>query len=126
MVKKPYQLTINDELSSAELFTKLTSMLQDTISTDKLTCMHNLFEGASYFIQEDSFFRQSITSFISIAKALTYNTIVTDLPFYLDLYNYYYTSVIYKIVQEKASIKMNTQSTNRTVKLPDDSISQYN
>ena len=109
-----------------ELFTKLTSMLQDTISTDKLTCIHNLFEGASYFIQEDSFFRQSITSFISIAKALTYNTIVTDLPFYLDLYNYYYTSVIYKIVQEKASIKMNTQSTNRTVKLPDDSISQYN
>ena len=109
-----------------ELFDKIILMVNNTISDIQLQCVHNLFEGASYFIQDDSFFQNAIESFVSFAKALPQNTVLSKLNSFFDLYNYYFSSVVQRIAQEKATLKESTGSENRTIYLPEETIKEYN
>ena len=118
-----YNYTINnpnnnvgDDSSSSSVF----------VSKEKILILNNLFEGASYFYEDSSFFINNIPILMQLFKRPEMRDyFIDEFDLLLKVYGYYYDFLIRKIASEKAMLKETMGSDERIVEILDDSITKY-
>ena len=96
------------------------------VSKEKILILSNLFEGASYFYEDSSFFTNNIPTLIQLFKLPEMiDYFINEFDLLLKAYGYYYDFLIRKIATEKAMLKESMGSNERIVEILEDSITKY-
>ena len=96
------------------------------VAKEKILMLSNLFEGASYFYEDSSFFTKNIPTLIQLFKLPEMiDYFINEFDLLLKAYGCYYDFLIRKIATEKAMLKESMGSDERIVEILEDSITKY-
>ena len=116
-LKRAYEELLNLLIANITTFSIASDMA--------LTSIHNVFEGATLFFQDDNFFINNIENVMNLIQRVNPSSLILNFKFYMELYNYYYEYVVHHIMENKIKIKTEKSLTNRTIALPTSLISNY-
>ena len=108
-----------------ELYTKLLGTMQTDITYYEFKVMHNLFQGAKYFSQDISFFKNQMETFINMAINVYPKSIDNNTYEYIDLLDYYYSYELYRLNTKRVTKMYETGLPYRDLPINDEDKDEF-
>ena len=106
-------------------YEKLISLLQSTINYEQFMVIHNLYFGASQFIQDEKFFSEKLETFLTLAMNLFTDSILNNTSEYIDLIDYYYSYTLDRLNKKRIEQKVNSGYPYKNVTLEEDQVTEF-
>ena len=108
-----------------QLFEKTLEDLQNSLNYYQFKVFHNLFFGASHFIEDETFFSVNLDTFLELAMNLFPDSIYNNTAEYIDLIDFYFSYELTRLEQLKLKIVNSTGLHYLNISLSNDEMQEY-
>ena len=108
-----------------KLFDKTLEDLQNTLNYYQFKVFHNLFFGASQFIQDKTFFSVNLDTFLELAMSLFPESIYNNTAEYIDLLDFYFSFEVTRLEQLKLKVVNESGLHYLNISLSNDDMEEY-
>ena len=107
------------------LFDKTFEDLQNTLNYYQFKVFHNLFFGASQFIEDETFFSIKLDNFIELAMNLFPESIYNNTAEYIDLLDFYFSYEVMRLEKLKLKVLNESGLPYLNITLSDDEMEEF-